>query len=341
MRVLASTGATLLREAPLFEDLADDELEEIAWAARPFSAEPGERLFQQGEAAEDLYLLADGRARVMVRVPGGGERVLVEVGRGEILGEMALIDGAPRSASAEAVEPTRGLRLSRHAFEVLRAARRPAARKLLRRVAVLGAARIRALNDGGHPGAGQESPAPRGVEPSLADGDERRIRAARAPALELDPAALPFLPLFREFTPPELHEILREMYCLSLPRGQTIFHEGDTAGSCFAVIRGAVQVSVERTGEVKKLALLGPGALFGELALLDATPRAATCATRERSLLLELPGSRFDALFESGSEAAMKFFDAAYRGVVESLRGANRRWLWLAARDVIARPRTQ
>jgi len=86
---------------------------EAGWTA----LQSGDVLFREGDAADALYVVVTGRLRVLVASPSGAEVALAEVGRGEIVGEMALLTGDPRSATVVAVRDTRLVRLSRAAFE--------------------------------------------------------------------------------------------------------------------------------------------------------------------------------------------------------------------------------
>ncbi|KAA0253082.1 cyclic nucleotide-binding domain-containing protein [Acidobacteria bacterium ACD] len=61
-------------------------------------------LVTAGAAAEEAFLLAEGRLRVSIRIPGVGEEALAILGPGEIVGEMALVDDSPRSADVRAHE---------------------------------------------------------------------------------------------------------------------------------------------------------------------------------------------------------------------------------------------
>lgn len=75
---------------------------------------PGEAVFREGDKGELLYVLLEGRMDVVV-----GEVVVETVERGAILGEMALIDDAPRSASAIASSPCRLVAIDRKRFQFL------------------------------------------------------------------------------------------------------------------------------------------------------------------------------------------------------------------------------
>lgn len=67
--------------------------------------EPGQIIFREGEESTDAYFILSGRVRIRLRTPQGA-CTLAELGPGEIFGEMGMIEDAPRSATAEAVERT-------------------------------------------------------------------------------------------------------------------------------------------------------------------------------------------------------------------------------------------
>jgi len=62
----------------------------------------GSRLLSAGEPGGEAYVVAEGRLRVSIRIPGVGEEALAFLGPGEVVGEMALVDDAPRSADVVA-----------------------------------------------------------------------------------------------------------------------------------------------------------------------------------------------------------------------------------------------
>lgn len=98
--------ALLLRRVEMFSTLEEVVLAEIApWMDEHTLAE-GETLFEEGDEGDVMYIVAEGCLRI---VRGG--RPLVERGAMEIVGELAVLDPAPRSASAVALEPTRLLSL--------------------------------------------------------------------------------------------------------------------------------------------------------------------------------------------------------------------------------------
>jgi predicted acylesterase/phospholipase RssA/CRP-like cAMP-binding protein len=108
----------LLREAPLFQVLGEPELTALRDQVDVVFLAGGETLFRQGEPGDSLYVVVSGRLGVLLELSGEtGARTLAELGRGESVGEMALLAEEPRSASVIAIRDTTLVRLSRQAFE--------------------------------------------------------------------------------------------------------------------------------------------------------------------------------------------------------------------------------
>jgi CRP-like cAMP-binding protein len=70
----------------------------------------GETLFRQGEPSDSVYVVAGGRLRVFAETPGEPPRLLNEVGRGELIGEMGAITGEPRRCGRRATPSWCGCR---------------------------------------------------------------------------------------------------------------------------------------------------------------------------------------------------------------------------------------
>jgi len=107
-----SLTATLevLRAMPLFRQLDPARLRLVALAGRVQVLRAHERLWEQGDAGDEVYILLAGSVDVLV--PSDGSEVSVAViGPGEIVGEMAVLTGNPRSTAIAAREDSRLLRL--------------------------------------------------------------------------------------------------------------------------------------------------------------------------------------------------------------------------------------
>ncbi len=68
------------------------------------SFNPGDRVFLEGEKGDKAYLIESGMIEISKKVSGGEQVVVAVLGKGELIGEMALIDGQPRAATARVVK---------------------------------------------------------------------------------------------------------------------------------------------------------------------------------------------------------------------------------------------
>jgi CRP/FNR family transcriptional regulator, cyclic AMP receptor protein len=103
-------------DAEFLHTLTPAESEALEEMGEPASYPPGALIFAQGDTADRVLLVRTGHARVAVRGAGGDEIVLAERGPGELLGDLAAIDGGPRSASVTALDEVRGLVVPLRAF---------------------------------------------------------------------------------------------------------------------------------------------------------------------------------------------------------------------------------
>src|SRR5205814_6726127 len=108
----------------------------------------------------------------------------------------------------------------------------------------------------------------------------------------------------------ELARMIRSMRRWDLRRGTTLFSEGDPAGSCFIVVRGAVDVTIDVRGEPQQLATLLPGTILGQMSLVVNEPRAATCTVSDEALLLEIGRPACERLLNRRSSLALKWLSA-------------------------------
>lgn len=94
----------LLSRAPLFENLSTETRRSLADRCIRRAFAKGTALFHKDSADRTLYLIASGRVRIYLPGEGGREVTLNLCGPGEAIGELALLDGQPRSASAQALD---------------------------------------------------------------------------------------------------------------------------------------------------------------------------------------------------------------------------------------------
>jgi CRP/FNR family transcriptional regulator/CRP/FNR family cyclic AMP-dependent transcriptional regulator len=112
-----TAAAELLKQVPLFNGLSPDHLRQLSEACRMRKLRADEALFYEGEPGETLFLVVSGQVKIQRVTPSGKLVVLAVRGPGEHVGEMALLDGEPRSADAVTVEPCVLLLLARDRFQ--------------------------------------------------------------------------------------------------------------------------------------------------------------------------------------------------------------------------------
>jgi CRP/FNR family cyclic AMP-dependent transcriptional regulator len=111
----------LLRRAGIFAELADEDVEALAKLTRVALYPAGDEIIEEGaefdEETDGIFVVVDGAVEVRTGTRDGSEgRLLVKLGQGEFFGEMALLDGRPRSASVTALDDTQCLVLHRWDF---------------------------------------------------------------------------------------------------------------------------------------------------------------------------------------------------------------------------------
>ncbi len=94
----------LLRRAPVFSTLAPEELAQVAEMAVPRRFEAGEIVFKEGDEGTTCHIMRSGKARAVREHPDGRSITLAHFSRGDIFGEMAMLDGERRSATVEITE---------------------------------------------------------------------------------------------------------------------------------------------------------------------------------------------------------------------------------------------
>jgi uncharacterized membrane protein len=105
-----------LRSVPLFASLDNDAARELRSLLTVHEVTVETPLFDAGDSGDAMYLIENGRVRIHVRDTSGHDVTLAELAGGDFFGEMAILDGKPRSASATVIEPARLAVLSRDDF---------------------------------------------------------------------------------------------------------------------------------------------------------------------------------------------------------------------------------
>ena len=105
-----------LRSVPLFASLDDEAASELRNLLELREVPGGTTLFRLGDSGDSMYLIESGRVRISIRDADGSDVTLAELAGGDFFGEMALLDGKPRSADTTVIEDAFFAVLSRDNF---------------------------------------------------------------------------------------------------------------------------------------------------------------------------------------------------------------------------------
>jgi signal transduction histidine kinase len=107
-----------LRKSPLFQGLSDQELQQLLDMAEPVNLRAGEALMKQGEPGDSAYVILKGNFEIHKQ--SGPSIIKIDLRNpGDVVGEMALLSRAPRSATVLSITDSEALRIPQEAFEKL------------------------------------------------------------------------------------------------------------------------------------------------------------------------------------------------------------------------------
>jgi CRP-like cAMP-binding protein len=301
---------------PLFADLDTKEIDYLFSGFRSFTIAPGAMLMEQGKSADGVYFLSSGRADIVKRLPGGRETLINNVGPGAMLGEMALIRSAPRTASVRATTELTGIFLDGRYFEAMLCQLHPAAIKVLRRVTVILCERLRALHK---TIIGQRGPGP-ALPLSTRERPASLATPLEGPACSFDfKAFVPVLQCFQRFDRTELVWLIQRTRALELKKGDVLFNEGDPPTACFVVVRGAAALVAIRGSRRHEIEVLGPGQLCGVSTMIDGLPHDTSGVAREELLVLEIDRPLFEDLVSGRVAPSLPFLNALCDSLANAL----------------------
>ena len=312
-----------LAGVPLFEGREDADLLRLARVMRRRTVPEGELLWRQGDEAREMLVIVDGGVSASLHVPGDRTVEIARAGRGDVVGEIALLDGDGHTMSVRATETATVLALGRMDFAALFARQDPSAFRLKRRLASLFTARLRnqlqhlAVSLGGEAAGSAAEDAARAFAELNYCGppDSKYVRR---------------MATFHEFDSLALWGFLTSGSYARCAPGRTLLAEGAPSTACYLTINGAVEKVLVRGERRIRVGLAGPGRAFGYESLIDGRPSPLTAITRERALLLVLPCDPFEQLFNGEDAVSRVFLDVIQRELVATLRQALREHARLA-----------
>lgn len=137
----------LLKDIPLFSVLDKRELKTVASLMYERGFEKGEFMFETGQPGAAMFVILDGEVKIVREANDGALVELATLGKGDFLGELALLDSSPRSASALANERTKAMAIFREDLNKLLDTHPVLGGKVMKELAITIGKRLKATND--------------------------------------------------------------------------------------------------------------------------------------------------------------------------------------------------
>jgi NTE family protein len=253
----------VLRAAPLFRGLRARRLRQVLAASRLEEYAPDTVILRQGTVGDAFYVVISGQVAVRAGFPPGESAHLASLGPGQGFGEMALLRARPRTADVVAESAVQVLAVPRAAFEGYLLADAGFKARLV-------------------------------TQSQEREAEQLRQRLART---------LQTVPLFAPLRWEELVRVAAGARVLAVPPGEVLCREGDEPRALYVLLAGELELRVGADGADRRVAMLTPGASFGEPALLAGEPLPATLAATRESTLVVLDKPQLEALLTHGAFA--------------------------------------
>ncbi len=143
----------------------------------------------------------------------------------------------------------------------------------------------------------------------------------------IDTSFLTKSPLFQNLDETERAQILIIGQVKQVSDGAVIFREGDAGDGLYIVLKGSIRISKRSATGEEALAVLEPHSYFGEMALIDSTPRAADAIAFEGTEVFFIPLKELRNLIEGHHQLALKILYSLCEVLAQRLRETNERYM--------------
>jgi CRP-like cAMP-binding protein len=320
---MSATGALhkLFSQSRVFEGLEAEQIDFLVHTLRERSFDRGEILFKEGEQGDSLAVVEHGGFRIEVS-HGEDHRVQVgEIGPGDVIGEMACVDPAARSATVVATEPSRVLEMDRATLSILKEKAPKLFSSVIGGVIARTTDRLRGTNRRVEGALSDLGMAPTVPQMEAVTGKERALEAPKT--TRSDTSQLRRLKSLKGFSDPELNLLIKVAPERTFADGETVFDEGNVGNTCLVVLEGEVEIVKSIGGRERRLAILGSGSFVGQSALVDNSPRQATVRASGDLRVLEFSRHNFERLLAAQAPLAIRFQELLARAGIRQLRMAN------------------
>jgi len=306
--------ASRLRKLPVWTNLEDDQVFQLARTVETVEIDTGAKLFEHGTLGTEIYVLESGKIAIRRRTHYGTFD-LGTLEPGSVFGELNFISRYERSGDAVALEPSKILQLDPLELEALVEEEPALGVQIYLSFWHSLAKKLRASNDqlktffsgGAVPEELLEMRA--GERP---EGGAVKVKSSDK------------IRLFREqgLTGDELTTLSNFSKVKRFPGGTYLFHEGDEGEEMYVVLEGKVMISKYLPGGGEEaLAILGRGDFFGEMSLIDGQPRSADVKAMGGPVtVIAFDATTFKEVMAMDPHAALEFMKLLCRLIAKRLR---------------------
>ena len=303
------------------------ELQEITMLLKnnqPVKFAGGDVILHQGKKSSGLYIILEGDVLVTAKILGEGATNLSMLSRGNILGEISVMERGPCATSAIACDSVTCILISSDYFDMLSVFFPETKFKFIKAITEEVCDRLMSLHKKLTQGMEQYHMVERSIFSEV-------IRTLNRPTeIEFDETGIDFAllknsVLFKSFTQNELDELLKYSTAIHAPTKSTLIHEDEKHTSCYIVLRGAVQSSFIKNNIFAKLSVLGPMQIFCSISFIGCTDKSIiNYTTCERAVLLKISQENLLNLEKTNTPLWYKLYELLGQSFVEVERSADK-----------------
>jgi len=297
-----------IQKSPVFVGLSEDDQNLVCSMMRKRTIATGESVFQQGDSGDSMILVTEGQLMVRFTKKRGQQIDLEPVQAGDVLGELAFLDPAPRSASVVAQAETQILEMDRTMFRSLFEHAPAIASAILKGVMDMVLSRSQRLENRILDALDMRPTVP---------ATPRRPKSRAIGKIVKDALDDPSISIPRGITLQDLHTLSAVASPMTYPIGTVFYEEGDIASSCILLLKGKLRIFRLSEGQEQLLATISAGNIVGHVALVADSGRTATVHAASDVLAIKISRDVFEKLGESRSRLALSFQE---RLVVDGIR---------------------
>lgn len=313
-----------LKSIELCQSLNDEELAILFAHSRMISFAPGELILQQGKKSDGMYIIIDGTVLVVAKILGEGITNIASLSRGNILGEISIIEEDLCATSVIANGPVRCLFIKHIYFEMLSILLPKMKYKLIVAITQQACNRLQALRNKIKKVITHSAM----TKQSLFGEVIKSLKKPTIIALDdisIDIKQFKNSHLLGSNAEENYDELLRYSTVIEAPKNCTLIKDGENAAPCYIVFRGAVQSSIIEANTIAKLSVLSPMSLFCSVSLIDNHLSSIfDYTTCEHAILLEITLSNLDLIKKNNSKLWYKIYDLVCKSFVSLERAADK-----------------